>query len=132
MSVICIGAGVPVKRLIARKALEWANAVREDHGLPPVERLEPGMTKRPRDCSLARTIAVGEAFVEDDEAIVFGRRHRLPLWVRLFVRRFDLGEFHELRSVRPTRVSDSVEHLDFEASVPSDEAIGYHSGAWMT
>src|SRR5439155_21438440 len=77
--------------LVERAALEWANAIRREHGLAPVSRLHPGMRNRPGDCSLARTIAPGHAVIEKDRARVFGKEYELPPTVRRFLKRFDWG-----------------------------------------
>jgi hypothetical protein len=102
-----------MKRYIQRKALDWVNGIRAEHGLPPVTRLEAGMVERADDCSLARTIAPGQTFIHGNSAEVLGRSYVLPFWVRRFVKRFDWGEFDSLRTVRPSR-RPTVDHLDFE------------------
>jgi hypothetical protein len=116
-----------LKAFIARKALEWVNDVRREHGLPAIDRLEPGMCNRPYDCALARSLAPGQTVVEVDGAIVLGRRHGLPFWVRRFVTRFDWGQYDDLRSVRPSRPPSSIAHLDFTATSPASANGGTSS-----
>jgi hypothetical protein len=71
------------------------------------------MRYRPDQCPLARSLAPGNAYIQERCAVVLGQTYRLPRDVRRFIATFDVDAMPYLVTLRPLRLTASIDHLDF-------------------
>lgn len=85
-------------------SLRWANRFRARWAEPPLAELPPGMRRQATACPLAR--AIGHGAVVERRLHLGGNSFRTPLYVRLFISRFDRGKYPELRPAEPERAGE--------------------------